>query len=159
VTTVLQPGTGHGDVVSGGLALSLDQDGEVGSVLAVPSVEGLEDLETVGGGGNSNVDLGAVLGRSLVGVHSRVVAVGGQTVTGRGLELEFIAVLVLEGVGEGVEVEGTGDGHGHDEVGGGDESVGGGVGIVTGGEVTVVRRDDGVGLALLDIATVPLTWK
>merc|ERR1719487_1488966 len=38
VTTVLQPGTGHGDVVSGGLALSLDQDGEVGGVLAIPSV-------------------------------------------------------------------------------------------------------------------------
>lgn len=157
VTTVLQPGTGHGDVVSGGLALSLDQDGKVGGVLAVPSVERLEDLETVRGRGNGNVDLGAVLRRSLVGVHARVVAVGGKTVTGRGLEHELVAILVLEGVGERVEVESTGDSHGHDKVGGGDEGVGSGVGIVTGSEVTVVRRDDRVLLALLDIATVPLS--
>lgn len=156
VTTVLQPGTGHGDVVSGGLTLSLDQNRKVGGVLAIPSVEGLEDLETVRGGGNGNVDLGAVLRRSLVGVHSGIVSVCRKTVTGRGLELELIAVLVLERIGQRVEVEGTGDGHGDDEVRGGDESVGSGVGVVTRGEVTVVRRDDRVLLALLDIATVPL---
>lgn len=33
----------------------------------------------------------------------------------------------------------------------------GGVGIVSAGEVTVVRGDDGVSLALLDILSVPLT--
>ena len=97
------------------------------------------------------------------------VAVGGKTSTSGLLEHELVAVLVLEGVGERVEVQGAGKRHGDNEIGGGDEGVGGGVGcksqylenvssrwemltIVTSSEVTVVRRDDGVGLALLDIA-------
>ena len=80
------------------------------------------------------------------------VAVGGKTSTSGLLEHELVAVLVLKGVGEGVEVQGAGKRHGDNEIGGGDEGVGGGVGVVTSSEVTVVRRDDGVGLALLDIA-------
>jgi hypothetical protein len=36
--------------------------------------------------------------------------------------------------------------------------VGGGVGVVAASEVTVVRRDDGVGSALLHVLTVPLTF-
>jgi len=36
-------------VVGGGLALGLDEDGEVGGILAVPGLERLEELETVGG--------------------------------------------------------------------------------------------------------------
>lgn len=56
------------DVVGGGLALSLDQDGKVEGVLLVPCVERLKELETVGGGGDSNVDGGALSGGSLVGV-------------------------------------------------------------------------------------------
>lgn len=56
MATVLQPWTGHRDVVGGGLALSLDQDWKVGSVLAVPGLEWLENLETVGGWGDSDGD-------------------------------------------------------------------------------------------------------
>lgn len=48
VTTVLQPRTSHRDVISGSLALSLDQDWDVLCVLTVPCLEWLEDLETVG---------------------------------------------------------------------------------------------------------------
>jgi hypothetical protein len=48
-------------------------------------------------------------------------------------------------------VEGTSDGHRHDEIGRRNERVSGGVGIVAAGEITVVGRDDGVGLALLHI--------
>jgi hypothetical protein len=47
VATVLQPGASHGDVVSGGLALALDEDGEVGGILLVPGLEASEELETV----------------------------------------------------------------------------------------------------------------
>lgn len=138
VTTVLEPGTGHGDVVSGGLALSLDEDGHVGGVLAVPSVEGGEDLETVRGGGDLDLDGVAVGRRGLVGVLAGVVAALGETSASGGLELELLAVLVLEGIGQGVEVEGAGNGHGDNEIGGGNEGVGGGVAIVTASEVTEI---------------------
>jgi hypothetical protein len=56
------------DVVGGGLALSLDQDGKVEGVLLVPCVERLKELETVGGGGDSNVNGTALSRGSLVGV-------------------------------------------------------------------------------------------
>lgn len=157
VTTVLQPGAGHGDVVSGRLTLGLDQDGQVGSVLAIPSVEGRQELQTVRGRSNLDVHGGAVLGRCLVRVHARVVATGRETVTGRRLELELLAILVLERVGQRVEVQRAGDGHGDDEIGRGNEGVSSGVTVVSASEVTVVGRDDGVGLALLDVLAVPLT--
>ena len=57
---------------------------------------------------------------------------------------------------QGVEVQGSSDGHGNNEIGRGDERVSGRVGIVTAGEVTVVRGDDGVRLSLLYIFPVPL---
>lgn len=146
-----------GNVVGGGLALSLDENRDVGGVLAVPCLEGLEDLKTIGRGRHGNLDRRPVLGRSLVCVGASVEAVGGKTLAGRGLELELVAVLVLEGVGERVEAEGASNRHGGDQVGGGDEGVGGRVGVVTTGEVTVVGRDDRVLLTLLDVAAVPLT--
>jgi hypothetical protein len=98
VATVLQPRTSHGDVVSGGLALALDEDRQVGGVLAVPSVEGRKELKTVGGGGDGDLNGLAVGGRRLVGVVSWVVAVGGKTSTAGLLELKLLAVGVLEGV-------------------------------------------------------------
>lgn len=157
VSTVLQPGTGHGDVVGGSFALALDQDGEVGGVLAVPRLEGSQDLETVTLGRNSDLDRLALGGRSLVGVTAGVVSVGGETLTSGGSEQELVAILVLQLVGKRVELEGTGNGHGDDQVGRGDESVGSRVGVVTASEVTVVGGDDGVGLALLHVLTVPLS--
>jgi len=96
--------TGHRDVISGSLALGLDQDWEVCGVLTVPSGEWLEDLKTVGAWRDGNVDGGTVLWRSLVGVTTRVVSVGWKTITSWGLELELLTILVLEGVGERVEV-------------------------------------------------------
>ena len=56
VSTVLQPGTGHGDVIGSGLALALDQDREVLSILTIPGAEWLEELKTVGGGRDSDRD-------------------------------------------------------------------------------------------------------
>jgi hypothetical protein len=85
-------------VVGGGLALALDEDRQVGSVLAVPGLEWLEQLKTVGRGGHGDVYVGAVLGRVLVGVLAWVVAVGRETLTGGLLQLELLAVRVLEGV-------------------------------------------------------------
>jgi hypothetical protein len=157
MSTVLQPGAGHRDVVGGGLALGLDEDGQVGGVLAVPGVEGLEELQTVGGGRNGNRDARAVRGWVLVGVLSWVVAVGGQTQTSWLLELELLAIAARKLVCEWVEIQCPSNGHCDNEIRRGDEGVGGWVGIVTSSEVTVVGRDDGVGLTLLDVGSVPLT--
>ena len=60
VATELQPGTGGGDVVSGALALDLDQDLGVVELLTVPGVEWLEELEAVGLGVDNNGVGGAV---------------------------------------------------------------------------------------------------
>lgn len=143
-------------MVGGGLALALDQDWHVGGVLSVPSLERLEDLETVRGRGNGDRDVGAVSWWGLVGVLAWIVSVGWETVTAWLLELEVLAVLVLEGIGEGVEGKVSGKSHGNDNIRRGDERVGSWVGIVTSGEVTIVRADDRVGIALLDVASVPL---
>ena len=56
----LEPWAGSGDVVSGALALDLDQDLGVVELLAVPGVEGLKELEAVGLGVNDNGVGGAV---------------------------------------------------------------------------------------------------
>jgi len=157
VTTVLQPRTGHGDVVSGSLALGLDQNWKIGSVLAIPSGEWLEKLQAVGGGRDGDLDRRTVLGWMLVGLHAWIVPIGRKTVTTGCLELELLAVLVLEGVSQRVEIEGTGDGHRYDKIWRGNESVGGRVCIVAASEVTVVGGDNRVGCALGDVLAVPLT--
>jgi hypothetical protein len=157
MSAVFQPGSSHGDVVSGGLALSLDKDGKVKRILAVPSLEGLEDLQTVRSRRNSDRNSGTVLGRSLEGVLSWVVAVSGQTGTNRLLQHELVAVLVLERIRQGVEVQGTSNCQRNNEIRRGDERVSGRVSVVTASEITVVGRKDRVGFTLLYIATIPLT--
>lgn len=157
MSTVLEPRASHGDVVSGGLALALEENWELLSILSVPGLERLEELETVAGWRDGNADVAALSWWRLVGVLSRVEASAcGKSVTGRRCEEELLAILTNKLVGEGVEVKASGDGHSDDEIGGSDEGVGSGVGIVTSSEVTVVGRDDGVSLTLLDVLAVPL---
>ncbi len=70
MATVLEPWASGGDVISGALALNLDQDGQFDEVLAVPLGEGFEELQTVALGVNSNFDAGGVLWRGLEeGIH------------------------------------------------------------------------------------------
>lgn len=157
VTSVLQPRTGHGNVVSGGLTKRLDKDGHVNTVSAVPRLERRKELETVRLGVDSNLDRGTVLRRVLVSVHTGVVTLVGETETSGLSELELLALRVLEGISEGVESQVTGNGKGCDKIGGGNKGVGSGVGVVTGSEVTVVRRDNSVLVTLLNVLTVPLT--
>lgn len=137
------------------LSLALDEDGKVLSILTIPGREGREELKTVGGRGDSDGDRCAVLRGSLVSVLAGVVAVGRKSETSRLLELELLTVGVQKMVLQRIEVKTSCDGHGHDKVGGGNEGVSSGVGIVTSSEVTVVGRDDRVGLALLYILPVP----
>jgi hypothetical protein len=126
-------------VVSGSLALGLDQDGYVQLVLSIPSLERLKELETIAGWRDSDRDTGAVSRWGLVGILSGVVSSCGEPFSSwRGQE-ELIAILILELIGQGIEVEGAGDGHGHHEVWGCDKGVSSGVSIVTPSEISVVR--------------------
>jgi hypothetical protein len=156
VSSVLEPRSTSRDVVGGALALGLDKDRSLNDVLSVPRLEGLEELESVRGGADGDRDGGSVGRRSLEGVLSGVVTLGRELEASGLRELELLAVGALEGVGQGVEGEVTGEDHGGDKVRGSDEGVGGGVGIVSSSEVSVVRRDDRVDLALLDVLSVPL---
>ena len=157
MTTVLQPGTGHRDVISGGLTKRLDKNGHVNTILAIPRLEGSKKLKTVRGRRNVDNNGRTVSRGSLVSVHTGVVTLLGKTKTSGLSKLELLTVLVLKGIGEGVESQVTSNGKGGDKIGRGNESVSLGVRIVTGSEVTVVRRDNSVLVTLLDIATIPLT--
>ncbi|PMB63621.1 hypothetical protein BM221_010520 [Beauveria bassiana] len=66
MATVLQPGTSHGDVIGSGLSLGLDKNGYILGILAIPRLERLENLETIRGRGDLDVDSRAVLGRGLL---------------------------------------------------------------------------------------------
>jgi hypothetical protein len=157
VSSESQPRSTGRDVVGGTLADDLDEDGSVDNVLSVPSLEGLQELETVRLGVDGDLDGRPVLGRSLVSVLTGIVTLGGELETGGVGELELLAVGTLERVGQGVEGQRTGKRHGGDKVGRGDKGVGGRVGVVTTSEVSVVRGDDRVLVTLLDVLPVPLS--
>ena len=138
VSTVLQPWSGHGDVVGSGLSLALDQDREILEVVAVPWLKGLEKLETVRGRGDSNGDGTAISRRCLVCVLARIISVRWQTLARGLLEFELLAARVGKFVDEGIEREGASDGKSHNEIGGGDKGVSCGVGVVASSKVAVV---------------------
>ena len=69
---------------------------------------------------------------------------------------DLIAVVVGDGVAHRVEVEGPGESQGDDRLGRRDEGQRGGEAVVALGEVAVVRGDDGVDVALLDVVALPL---
>lgn len=61
MTTVLQPGTGSRDVIGGALSLNLNQHGQILQILTVPFVEGLQQLQTLRLGIDSNTNVVTVL--------------------------------------------------------------------------------------------------
>ncbi len=137
VTSVLEPWTTSGDVVGGwrveeyishfinvlleavlltALANGLDQNGSLNDVLAIPWLERLKELQSVGSWGNHDLDGTAVLRRSLEGILSWVVTLGWELETSWVRELELLAVGSGKRVGQGVESEVTGEGHGGDKL-------------------------------------------
>lgn len=161
MSTVLKPWATSGDVIRSyvipistnptlqnktvtltALALDLDQNGEIGRGLAIPRSEGLKELETVGLRVNGNLNASTVGRGCLVGILTRIEAVGGKLLARWVGELEGLSIAAREPVRDGVECEITGEGHGGYEVRRSNESVSSGVGIITAGEVTVVRGDD-----------------
>lgn len=157
VPTVLQPWSASRNVIGGALALDLDQNGHVLRILLVPWLEGLQELQTIALRIDGNVDGHTIFWRGLEGVLAWVVTGRGE-LESRGLgELERLSVRTDQLVLGGVKSEITRKGHSGDQVWGSDECVRGRVGVVATSEVAVVRSDDRVLLAFLDIATIPLT--
>ena len=70
-------------------------------------------------------------------------------------EFERFAVSTGESVRQRVESEITGGDKSSEDVRGCDEGMGGGVDIVTSGEITVIRGNDRIDLALLDVPPIP----
>ena len=114
-------------------------------VLAVPLLEGLQQLQPVGARVHGHRGRVGRRRRGLVRVHPGVEALGRELVADGRRERNLLAVGADERVDLGVEREVPGDGVGGDELRGGDEGVRGRVAVVAGGEVAVVGGDDGVG--------------
>jgi hypothetical protein len=103
MATVLQPGTTGGDVVSRALALDLDEDRNIFRGLAIPRLERLQELKTVGFRVDGDLDGSTVGGRSLESVLTGVVATGRELVAVGSIELELLTVSADEGVSQRVE--------------------------------------------------------
>lgn len=95
MATVLQPRASHRDVIGGRLALSLDENRDVGGILTVPRFKWLKNLESVRGGRHGDLNGGAVLWWGLISVASWVIALGRKTNAAGFLELEFLAIGIL----------------------------------------------------------------
>ncbi|KAH3659493.1 hypothetical protein OGATHE_005538 [Ogataea polymorpha] len=157
VSTVLQPRTCHRDVVSGGLTERLDQNWHSVSILAIPRLEWLQPLQSVGSWRDVNFNRRSLLWWSLVGVFTRVVSLWWKTNTNRWLQHELISVSVLQLIGQWVESQITSNGVGDNHLWRSNKSVGSWVTIVSRGEVSVEGRHNGVLVTLLDVLSVPLT--
>ncbi|KAH3664269.1 hypothetical protein OGAPHI_004621 [Ogataea philodendri] len=157
VSTVLQPRTSHGNVVSGGLTLRLDQNWHVDRVLSIPWLEWSKLLQSVRSWGNVNLNVVSDLWWSLVSVLTGVVSLWWETNSDRRLEHELVSVSILQLVSDWVESQVTSNGVSNNHLWRSNESVGSWVTVVSRGEVSVEGRDNGVLVTLLDVLSVPLT--
>jgi len=114
VTSVLEPWSTGRDVVGRAFTLGLDQDWGLDDVLAVPSLEWLEQLQSVGRWADGDLNRGTIGRWGLESVLSWVVSLWWQLKTSWLGELELFAIGALEGVGQGVEGEVTGEDEGGD---------------------------------------------
>mmetsp|Transcript_6859 Transcript_6859/g.11772 ORF Transcript_6859/g.11772 Transcript_6859/m.11772 type:complete len:328 (-) Transcript_6859:1491-2474(-) len=103
MAAVLEPRSGHADVVGRALALHLQQDGQPVKVLAVPRRKRRQELQAVALRVDMQDDRLRVGGRSLEGVLALIEAAGGQFVTVGSLELVGLAVSADELVNSRVE--------------------------------------------------------
>ena len=134
----------------------LDEDEHVLVVLAVPLVEGVEELEAGRLGVDVDADGGRVGGRRLERVLAGVEAERRQFV-GEGVGQEELgAVGGRQLVGARVKVEPAGQRQRRRQLGRRDEAVRRRIGVVARRKVAVVRRHDRVLLALLHVLPVPL---
>ena len=111
-------------------------------MLAIPFGEGLEELETVGGGRDLDRDGGGVRGRRLECVLTWVVAARREFEARGSRESKGDSGGRCDGVCERIEGEGSSERECGDDVRRSDESVSSRVGIVTACKVAVVRSDN-----------------
>ena len=142
MSTVLEPGSTSRDVIGCALALDLDENWDILRVFAIPGLEGLKELETVGGGRNSDLDRGTVSGRGLESILSRVVSADGELIATGRRELERLARGSGNRIGQRVEGQRSAESESGDDIGRSDKAVSSGVRVVTASEVTVVRSDN-----------------
>ena len=156
VAAVLEPRAGRRDVVGGALALGLEQDRQLDVVLAVPRLEGVEQLEAVALGWTTTSTPEPSAGGGLEGLLAGVEAGVGEGLADGRVEAHLLAGVVGERVGARVEVERAGQRQGDDRVGAGDEAQRVGVAVVALREVAVVAVDDRVQLRRVEVGAVPL---
>ena len=156
VAAVLEPGAGRRDVVGGALALRLEQDRQLDVVLAVPGLEGLEELEPVAVRVDHDLDARSVGGGGLERLLARVEARVGERLADGRVEAHLLAGVVGERVGAGVEVERARQRQRDDRVRAGDEAERVGVAVVALREVAVVAVHDRVQLRRVEVGAVPL---
>ena len=154
MASVLEPWTGSADVISGALALDLDEHRHVEQVLAVPFIEWFQKLKTVGFGVNVDLQRRAIGWWSLVGVNTWIESLSWELVTRWCLKLELLAVLIGERVGQWVESQVTSEGQSSDDFWRCDKCVSLWVCVVTASEVTVIRGDDRVLVSLFDVLSI-----
>merc|ERR1719242_1798625 len=106
VTSELQPGSGHGDVVSCALSSSLDEHDSVGQIFAVPLGERVEKLKPVAGGRNVHRQTRTIGSWSLVCILACVKAVWWEEHSVWCFELEAVDVRRFW-----VEIEGSRESH------------------------------------------------
>lgn len=119
VSLVLEPGTSGGNVVSGALALNLDEYSHVLELFAVPCLERFEHLQTVRCGRDDDLYrwVGSRCRRGrFVGCSSSLKALAGQIIALRRLETELVAILVQQGIRHRVEGQLAREGHGGDNL-------------------------------------------
>lgn len=92
VSAVLEPGTSGGDVVRRAFSLNFDEHRHVGQVLAVPLVEGFQQLKAVRGRTDVDLDGSSVARRGHVRVLAGVETLSWKFVRKRVGQLELLAV-------------------------------------------------------------------
>ena len=150
-----QPGAGGRNVVGGGLALGLEEQGHEGVVVAVPGVERGQALEPFALGADDHVDIAAVVGRGDEALVAGIEAIGGQFVAGRRGEAE-LALGGGDGVRARVKAQLAGEGGGDNEFGRTNEGERVAVGVVAAGEVAIEGGDDCVLFVAFEVFALPL---
>jgi hypothetical protein len=120
------------------LALDLDQHREIFRGLSIPRLEGLEELEAVTPGVNSDIDEDPVHGGCLVSVLTRVIAAWRKLLARWVREFEGFSVGARKRVSQWVEAKVACEGKRCDNVGRGYEGMRGRIRIITACKVAIV---------------------
>lgn len=86
------------------------------SLFAIPRLEWLKDLQTIGSRRYCDRHGSTIFGWSLVGVAAWIITIGWQAISRWYFEFELLAFSVLQRICKWVEVEGTGQSHGNDKI-------------------------------------------